>query len=197
MIFTLNYVIAGCLWLPIVLITFDSDQSYGAFGADPSMQPYLLSVCFDVVAWIAKDSLDSDMCKVCGIFSSTLNSAHYDSRPLITTPSTVRSISDRDDKSEPLLLNVNDSGSSVKVAATRSTHVAPDGSGKQGEGVPRKAPNLSNALRREVIEFITHGLAQAVKRTAKETSMTQSTSNSFRSLTKRSRSRAAGARPAQ
>merc|ERR1712176_948299 len=84
--FTLNYVIAGCIWWPIVWITFDTDVEYGKYGAQPNQQPYLLSitivltVIFDLVAWIAKDSFES--CKLFRNPIEMITSTHYNS-PII------------------------------------------------------------------------------------------------------------------
>lgn len=222
--FTINYVIAGCIWWPVVWITFDSDE-YNEYGADPNKnQPYLLSitiiltVVFDVVAWIAKESFES--CQlfknpIKGIISSSNyigngsnNNTIIEYNITTTTRTTTHgstpkssydksfNATNRDEKSEPLLLNQSNSnnpsqhsslhytlntsqgnsliGSQMNTSnssiITKTTH-------KQIKPMVKKSPNLSNALRREVIVFITHGLAQAIKRTAKETQQTQNNNN--------------------
>ena len=215
-LFTINYVAAGCIWIPIVLITYKNSYDDNKYGAVPVHQPYLLSVTivltniFDLIAWIAKDTVES-----CNVFknpikniisSSSSSSSNSNSNVIIAYnisskkvkkvkknhKSTPNSSINRDEKTEPLLnktttptptpsslqytLNsntntTNDLNYSLESNNTTSSlNVKTDT--KQNKN--KKVPNLSNALRREVIVFITHGLAQAVKRTAKETQQTQS-----------------------
>eukprot|EP00483_Globobulimina_turgida_P010855 UN10876 len=106
-LFTINYVIAGCIWWPIVWITFT--HKYGPYGANPTKQPYLLgitivlTVVFDLIAWIAKDSFAIYCNKIFKnpmIISSTLTTQHS---PIIQYYV--------NDKSEPLLLNESHSHS--------------------------------------------------------------------------------------
>ena len=163
-------------------------------GPDPRAQPYLLSVIavcqplFDVIAWIAKDSLDES----CGLFSCSLSTNSTGNQPLISiAPGTVANVAATNEKVEPLLLHhsastvdfdstIHTLNSSVTNASSHGNTLVnlPEGHRllltKQplcGELVQSrtKTPNISNALRREVIVMITYGLKQAIERTAIET----------------------------
>ena len=189
--FTVNYLIAACIWSPIVWVTFNTDE-YGKYGAEPSNQPYLLSITivltvfFDVIAWIAKDSTS------CRIFRapinmvvafSTANSTYYDNSAIIEYKIEENFQSPKDERREPLLSESGDK-SLLESNSLNSSLFTSSGSSKLEyvdkvniQTTKQKTPNLSNALRREVIVFMTHGLVQAAKRTAKETMDTQSDSH--------------------
>eukprot|EP01083_Nonionella_stella_P316555 1148453_1 len=179
---TINYVIQGIVWV------FTFVQHEPTPTRTPP-QPYLLSVfvicgvLFDLIAWCAKDSVL--ICWKANAIGSRFNlldesDACMDSMVRTPEPESVRTQTesffvDLRDHNQPLAYNtMNNTTSRPVTARTQLLNEKYSSENKTENEIKTtkkmaQQQNLSNALRREVITFITAGLVQCIKVTAWET----------------------------